>query len=248
MKHKNKNKDRKFKVLIYFAAICLAVCVVFAVADRLPAFIGELTSAKAISGDTEEKGIPDLLVVVNSKNQGGGRTDGLVQVYEKKTSSYFVKDKNVYVDSRIMKPLNNMMDDFYKETGLKTVNVISGYRSIELQSELYKKITLQHGSTYARRFCQTPGSSEHHTGLAVDLSIFHKEDGSSEDFKGQGEYAWFYENCHKYGFVQRYEESKEDITGIGNEPWHFRYVGKKNAEYMKKHNLCLEEYVKMVKK
>ncbi|MCM1545268.1 MAG: D-alanyl-D-alanine carboxypeptidase family protein, partial [Ruminococcus sp.] len=65
----------------------------------------------------------------------------------------------------------------------------------------------------------------------------------SGNFTGEGDYGWFYENSWKYGFVRRYDENKQDITGIGYEPWHFRYVGKDNAKYMYEHKLCLEEYV-----
>lgn len=246
---KKRNKKNKSKFLIYVAVIALAVFVMLTTAKKLPEFISEATTAVSKS-DSSVNEIPsgdaetDELVLVNSSHPFKSVPSDLVSVFDNKTQSYFVKDKNVCVQKRIMQPLNQMMDDFYKETGLKTVNIISGYRSVESQEAIYQRNVKNHGKEYAKKFVQTPGYSEHHTGLAVDLALFYQQDGSSGDFTGEGEYSWFYENSWKYGFVRRYDEEKQDITGIGYEPWHFRYVGKKNAKYMYEHDLCLEEYVK----
>ncbi len=241
--------------IIYFAAIILAVAVIISAVHTLPSFVREMTTAvntsnkvtestkttkKETAAETESS---DNLILVNAKHKFKGKPDDLVSIFENKSSSYFVKDKNVLISKRVMKPLNKMMDAFQKETGLKTVNIISGYRTFDDQKRIYARIEKQSGSSYAKEFVQKPGYSEHHTGLAIDFAIFHSKDGSSEDFKGEGKYAWFYANSWKYGFVRRYDESKKKLTGIGYEPWHFRYVGKKNAEYMYKHNLCLEEYL-----
>lgn len=185
----------------------------------------------------------DELVLVNADHPFCGKPKELVCVFENKTKSYFVKDKNVYIHKSAMTALNDMMDDFYNETGLKTVNVISAYRSIESQADLYDKIEFSYGKDYAEKYAQKPQYSEHHTGLAIDLGIFHSEDGSSETFDGSGKYKWFLENCQDYGFILRYEKEKEDITGINYEAWHFRYVGKKAAKYISENNLCLEEYL-----
>lgn len=253
---KYRKKDRPLRILIYVLAIIAAVAMMIFLIDRAPFIIGELTSAAATTANNTEhlvttskpaekpkSGNPDLLVLVNSEHKFQNRESGLVSIYDYKTKSYLVKDTNVKVDKRIMTPLNEMMDAFYNATGKNDVNIISGYRSIESQKDLYEEIKQQYGSSYAKRFCQKPGSSEHHTGLAVDFAIYHTSTGVSEDFKGQGDYAWFYENSYKYGFIRRYEEDKESLTGIGYEPWHFRYVGKKAAKEMKESGMCLEEYV-----
>ncbi|MCM1364122.1 MAG: M15 family metallopeptidase [Faecalibacterium sp.] len=246
MKKKGK---RKSKFLIYVVVIALAAIVMLTTAKRLPEFISEATTAVSKSSESTVNEIPqgdtetDNLVLVNSKHAFKSVPADLVSVFDNKTQSYFVKDKNVCVQKRVMQPLNQMMDDFYKATGLKTVNIISGYRSVESQEAIYQRNVKNHGKEYAKKFVQTPGYSEHHTGLAIDLALYYRNDGSSGDFTGEGEYSWFYENSWKYGFVRRYDEEKQDITGIGYEPWHFRYVGEKNAKYMYEHNLCLEEYV-----
>ena len=75
-----------------------------------------------------------------------------------------------------------------------------------------------------------PGSSEHHLGLAVDLL-------------GDDAIAWLQAHCWDYGFILRYTEEKQAITGIVDEPWHFRYVGTEVSLDMKDSGLCLEEYL-----
>ena len=73
-----------------------------------------------------------------------------------------------------------------------------------------------------------PGTSEHQMGLAVDIS-------------GEAAHAWLAEHCWEYGFILRYTEEKAEITGIADEPWHFRYVGREISMDMKDSGLCLEE-------
>ena len=82
----------------------------------------------------------------------------------------------------------------------------------------------------ARETVALPGTSEHHLGLAVDLL-------------GDEAIAWLNEHCWEYGFIVRYRAEKAEITGIIDEPWHFRYVGVKAAMELKDSDLCLEEYL-----
>ena len=79
---------------------------------------------------------------------------------------------------------------------------------------------------------------EHELGLSVDINA--ESSGASQD----AVYEWLDENAYKYGFIKRYPADKTDITGIDNEPWHYRYVGYEAAKEMKEQNLCLEEYLK----
>ena len=71
--------------------------------------------------------------------------------------------------------------------------------------------------------------------------------GVSLDYTGTGECSWLNQNCYQYGFVVRFPEDKEELTGIDYEPWHFRYVGIPHAYMMTKNNLCLEEYISFLK-
>ncbi len=120
-----------------------------------------------------------------------------------------------------------------------TIRIISAYRSFEYQENLYnnylKKATKAIVDTYSAR----PGYSEHQTGLVIDV------DNNKLDYNHfhlTKEFLWMQDNAYKYGFILRYPKDKENITGYSYEPWHYRYVGKKIANYIKKHNNTYEEY------
>lgn len=83
----------------------------------------------------------------------------------------------------------------------------------------------------------SPGTSEHQTGLAVDINA----DGIHS--AGYEVYDWLARNAHRYGFIRRYPPDKTALTGISNEPWHYRYVGVTAATEMHQRGLCLEEYL-----
>ena len=172
-----------------------------------------------------------------------GDTADMVRVYDYMTDSYWISGMDVYVMPELILPLNEMMDAFYNETGLKTVIVTSGYRSYELQQALFEEKAAEVGEQEAERWVARPGTSEHHTGLAIDLGLYFEEDGSSAEFDGSGEYAWFAEHAPEYGFILRYPPERSDITGIAHEPWHFRYVGVEHAQAITEAGLTLEEYV-----
>ena len=119
---------------------------------------------------------------------------------------------------------------------------ISGYRSYERQNRLYLNNIRVNGETYANRYSAPPGQSEHQTGLAMDISS--ASNGYSLDYElaDKPEGKWLLENCSEYGFICRYPRDKEEITGYAYEPWHFRYVGKRLAEYLTMNELTLDEY------
>ena len=89
----------------------------------------------------------------------------------------------------------------------------------------------------AEKYVAIPDTSEHKLGLSVDINA------DTDKCSSEKVYQWLDENAYKYGFVKRYPEDKTDITGISNEPWHYRYVGTTVAKIMKEENLCLEEYL-----
>lgn len=244
---KKQRKDAKAKLIIYSLAVVCAFIIISVSFSRLSAIADYFLSDNSSQGSPVSSVIDkseNTLLLVNRSHEYQKQPSNLVSVFDYKSRSYLVKDKNVLLKKEVISALNDMMDDFQKETGLNNVNVISGYRNVETQQELYDKYLRTHGRAYTEKYVQKPGSSEHHTGYAVDFSIYYKDTGKSEDFKGQGEYGWITENAYKYGFILRYPQDKADITGIAYEPWHFRYVGKKAAKYMDEHSLCLEEYVK----
>lgn len=122
--------------------------------------------------------------------------------------------------------------------GINISNSYSGYRSYQYQTKLYNNYVNQQGEEEANTFSAKPGFSEHQTGLTFDL----------KDFNGQLvedpiTSQWIKDNCAKYGFIVRYPEGKEDITGYIYEPWHLRYVGEEVANQIMNNNTTLEQYL-----
>lgn len=188
----------------------------------------------------------ELILVNNSVLYHFPQEQELARVYDEKTASYYVRDMEVYLSPAAMGALNDLLDAFLAQGGSKTVNVVAGYRDRAFQQHLFDQSAQRNGQDHAEKYVAQPGGSEHHTGLVVDLSILYA-DGSSGDYDGSGEYAWINENCQNYGWVVRYETGKEALTGIWDEPWHFRYVGVPHATEMARRGLCLEEYIDLLR-
>lgn len=184
----------------------------------------------------------DLILVNNQVLYHFPEEQPLASIYDGKTGSYYVRDMEVYLAPTALEALNEMLDAFRAQGGSKTVNVVAGYRTREFQQHLFDQSAQRNGQNHAQRFVAQPGGSEHHTGLAVDFSLYYA-DGSSGEYDGRGEYAWINGHCQEYGWVVRYDPAKEALTGIGDEPWHFRYVGAPHATAMVEQDYCLEEYV-----
>ena len=148
------------------------------------------------------------------------------------------------VDARIYPALKAMFDEM-RAQGLYPV-VASGYRTRETQQRILDdKITAYCSEGYpyeqakalAEEWVALPGTSEHELGLAVDINA------DNVNSTGQEVYDWLLQNAWRYGFIQRYPADKTDITGISNEPWHYRYVGLEAAEEITQQGICLEEYL-----
>ncbi|GFP75190.1 M15 family metallopeptidase [Clostridium fungisolvens] len=151
-----------------------------------------------------------------------------------------VANENRKLKKEAAEALENLFSDAKKEK--INLTFVSGYRSFESQASVYERKVKSDGATAASKYVAKQGSSEHQTGLAVDINSSPYYD-LAEDFEKTKEGKWIAENAFKYGFVIRYLKGKSDITGYNYEPWHLRYVGQENAKYMYENNLCLEEYV-----
>lgn len=121
--------------------------------------------------------------------------------------------------------------------------LVSGYRSFELQRTIFDDFTAEDGVEAAESYSARPGHSEHQTGLAVDL-----DDGSGFAFEGAfGETRaglWLREHCVEFGFILRYEQGEQPVVGYIYEPWHFRYLGTEIALDMRARGIInYEEYV-----
>lgn len=163
------------------------------------------------------------------------------------TLSPVIEGSSITVDSRIAEKYQQMYNAAKKDDCILTA--YSGYHSYSLQKSSYtRKVNfyLNQGMSQAEAESKAnisvlpAGCSEHNAGLAVDIV------SASEDFAKTKEYQWLCDHAHEYGFVLRYPADKENITGVGYQPWHWRYVGEEAAEKMKTKNKCLEEYLGIV--
>ncbi|MBE6598783.1 MAG: D-alanyl-D-alanine carboxypeptidase family protein [Ruminococcaceae bacterium] len=152
------------------------------------------------------------------------------------------------------KALEALMKEMQAE-GFYNMAVYSGFRSYSYQNMLFNQYTeneLAKNPNLSREqaeqivltYSTRPGTSEHQTGLAVDMDTLGT---FSTDFEYEPEYAWLQENAWKFGFILRFPKNKTDITTIQFEPWHYRYVGRYHAKKIYNLGLCLEEYVEMWK-
>ena len=246
-----KKRERKVS---WFVLCCLGLCLIgagvgifYLKPQWLPMNFAEdkkveTTTPKKVE-KKEEKPKTDLpqvstkdwnLVLINRDNKLAELNPQLVDVEEIKVDSRIAEQtKQFLAAARAVAPEESL---------------ISGYRSVEEQTELYNERVAQLEATglpheeaerQAQTQVQVPGASEHQTGLAIDMSA---PNGQSEEVAQQ-----IIALAPQYGFVLRYPEGKNAITGVDYENWHFRYVGVENAQYMVKHQLVLEEYIQKLK-
>ncbi|HBC30967.1 MAG TPA: hypothetical protein DC024_06955 [Clostridiales bacterium] len=121
-----------------------------------------------------------------------------------------------------------------------------GYRTVQAQDKLFqqevknckaKGVSQADAEATAQKEVSKPGFSEHNTGLLLDFN------GEKDNFKSTKAYTWLQQHSFEYGFILRFPEGKESVTGASFKPWCYRYVGKENAAKMYKSHMCLEEYV-----
>lgn len=152
------------------------------------------------------------------------------------------------IDERAYPDLQRMMDACRAE-GLSPT-ICSSYRTWEKQEELFEQKVLsclpaassrEEAEEQAALWVARPGTSEHQAGLAVDIvdKSYQLLDEGQEETAVQ---AWLMEHCAEYGFILRYPTDKSALTGVGYEPWHYRYVGEEAAREIMSRGLCLEEY------
>ncbi|WP_296875504.1 M15 family metallopeptidase [Thomasclavelia sp.] len=200
---------------------------------------------KKISEKENNKVIDDeLLTLVNYENE----------VPENWQVNLIAINNNQLVDKRVYDDLMAMLQDG-KRAGLELL-ICSSYRSNEKQMQLYQEKVNEYlnqgylkdeAENKAAFWVARPGTSEHQLGLAIDIVSKDNQrlDPSQESTVEQ---QWLMANSYKYGFILRYPTDKSDITKIGYEPWHYRYVGKNHARKIKELDVCLEEYLSLINK
>lgn len=206
-----------------------------------------MEKGKVLAYEREHEEVPDFSIgkenytflLVNSENP-------LEEDYKPELEE---AENHYMVDSRIAEDLMRMLEAA-REDGLDPL-ICSAYRSTRRQKELYDEqyrkwryqgYSEEEAYSLAATNVAVPGTSEHATGLAVDIvsrgyQILDEKQEQTEEAK------WLMANCHRYGFILRYPNGKTELTGIIYEPWHYRYVGVELATYLTEEGLCLEEYL-----
>lgn len=153
------------------------------------------------------------------------------------------------IDERVYPDLQRMMNDA-RAAGLSPY-ICASYRTQEDQVKLFdtdvrkykaEGYSEEEAKVKAASWVAVPGTSEHQLGLALDI-VASKYPVLDKQQEQTPEQIWLMKNSYKYGFILRYPSNKSEITGIGYEPWHYRYVGKEAAEEITKRGVCLEEYL-----
>jgi len=164
--------------------------------------------------------------------------------------------ENIYPENRMMetqaaRQYRKMYDAALKEDNTMELIPFSAYRSTAQQKAAFDRevkaledagLGRQEAIERALLSIQLPGCSEHETGLAIDITrkgVWATDPG----FDGTKEFRWLEKHAQEYGFILRYPKGKLAITGVGYEPWHWRYVGVENAKKIKESGQCLEEYL-----
>lgn len=172
--------------------------------------------------------------------------NSIVNISEYKNEYYLMADPAARLSKNVVDRFNTLCTDYYAYNGFRYMQVNSAYRSREEQINVYNSYAQSNGEDYAKAYVATPGYSEHHTGLALDLNI--NRGGSISYVESDEGAAWFRDNAKNYGFILRYPSDKVYMTGISYESWHYRYVGLPHSQIISDMNMCLEEYEQYLKK
>lgn len=189
--------------------------------------------------ETEINNSSSLAVLVNKKRSlsGNYEPEDLVTVEVPITG----RNENKKLRKEAADKLKELFEEA-KENGFK-LYALSGYRSYQLQVEIFTNYAKKKGEEEANRSSARPGQSEHQTGLVMDITSESVDLVLTGEFGETPEGIWVAENAHRYGFIIRYPKGKEHITGYIYEPWHLRYMGKELATDVYNSGLTYEEYL-----
>ena len=221
-----------------------------------------LVSIVAFAACTEEENDDKYLVLVNKENAVNATyvPDELVDI----DPEYTTGGKSIQLERTALDALIKMLEDMKKD-GITNVTVTSAYRTYEYQKKLFDGYIANESKVHPTwsedrvreevlTYSAAPGTSEHQTGLCVDLFTDEMEGlyNSGEETpnnpwdKGFAEtkaYEWLCKHAHEYGFILRFPENKTGVTGYSYESWHYRYVGVEHATEIYKQGITLEEYL-----
>lgn len=186
------------------------------------------------------------LVLVNYAHPYNGDSLPLTNIYASRTGKLKVSSTEIGMNNTAFVALERLVADLEEDTGCDDLIIVSGHRTISDQQRIYDSYLETNGQEYVDQYVANPGYSEHHTGLACDLSFF-TDDGSSVSIENHEFGWWLSSNCIHEGYILRYPGDKSEITKISYEPWHFRYVGLPHAYAVSALRICFEEYIDLLR-
>lgn len=212
-----------------------------------------VTESAAVTEESPKEPVPDpedadntwAMFLVNSKNPVSESYCDSIE-----TSLVYSSWRDYYMDSRMSQYIKKMIDDA-SEDGVQLV-VMSAYRTVKYQQDNFDRSVQDRidnrGMTYEEAYADTlkevqlPGYSEHNAGVAADIMSDEYSSMDDDGFENTKAFEWLSEHAADYGFILRYPDGKENITGIIYEPWHYRFVGVYYAKLLTEKKLTMEEY------
>ena len=188
----------------------------------------------------------DYMILVNKQNKLPKDWEQRIDIVD----VYTGLDETYKVEKKTAKAYEKLREDLRKDHII--IELDSTYRTVKQQQEIWNEFEKEEGLEYTKKYVAVPGTSEHHTGLAVDVKLV--KDGeiiydNDEMTKEKKLFSKIHAKLAKYGFILRYPVGKEDITGYGAEVWHFRYIDNpKVAKKIMDKKITLEEYLNKVPK
>jgi D-alanyl-D-alanine carboxypeptidase len=235
------------KKLILAIAMIMTICAVFVACNNT---------------DTGKGHNDPYLVLVNKQNEAG--ENYVPENLKTLDVSYTAGGKTVQLNSKVAEAVVKMIDAM-RAAGIDNVSVTSGYRTYDYQKTLFERYLAEEKANHPSlsdeeikqivlSYSAYPGTSEHQTGLCVDLYTdemvglwnYGSETPDNPYDKGFAEtdaFVWLREHAHEYGFILRFPENKTGVTGYSYESWHYRYVGVEHAKKIHQEGITLEEYL-----
>ncbi|GEN53014.1 M15 family metallopeptidase [Halobacillus faecis] len=196
---------------------------------------------KVLADGTVEVGDPESLQVVVNKNRKLPGDYVPEDLTVPNVPFYFQED---HPKKQMREEAARALEELFEAAEGDGIELVaaSGYRSYERQKRIYERNVEVYGKEETDTFSAQPGTSEHQTGLAMDVTSAQVAFKLEQSFGETTEGEWLADHAHEYGFIIRYREGAKDITGYMYEPWHLRYVGKEVSSDVHEQAVTLEEF------
>ena len=196
----------------------------------------------ACNNEKKEKSKTDYMVLVNKQSKLPDDWESRIELVD----VYTGLDETYQVEKKTAEAYKKLRDDL-RENDHVIIELDSTYRTVKRQQEIWDDFLKKYGEEYTKKYVAVPGTSEHHTGLVIDVKIVKagKIIDDNDEMTAETEiFSKIHAKLAKYGFILRYPVGKEDITGYGSEVWHFRYIDSPEiAKEIMDKGITFEEYL-----